>query len=78
MPFENLRKNLPNDYIKRIYERMNKKYSWSMIQKTLYGERNNDEIIEAAIQLAEETKAEKIQKKLDLENRINAIEEEQS
>lgn len=48
---------LPTDAVTQISERVN--YSKSLIQKVLAGTRHNVEILEAAIEVAKETKEKK-------------------
>jgi hypothetical protein len=58
-----LRKSLPVGYARILKERMNNKFSLSMIIRVINGERNNLSILNAAIELAEEYKNEQLERK---------------
>jgi hypothetical protein len=75
MPAKTLRQILPKGYAKAIYERMNGKYSDSLIRKVIYGERKNDEILNEALSYLEDIKKEEIKVKNDFEARLKALEE---
>ena len=64
-----VKENLPQNHLSILYDRMNGRWSKSFIGKVLRGERNNDDIIFAALELAEET----LCKKIALKERINTI-----
>jgi hypothetical protein len=64
-----VRENLPTNHLNTLYERLNRKWSKSLIEKVLRGDRNNDDVIMAALDLAEETRC----KKIALKERINTI-----
>jgi hypothetical protein len=49
-------KKLPSNYIQRIFESLNGKYSKVYIQFVVKGRRKNNEIFSAALSLAEEKK----------------------
>jgi len=64
-----VRDNLPTNYLATLHEKLALKWSKSLIEKVLRGDRNNDDIIMAAIELAEETRS----KKIALKERINTL-----
>ena len=64
-----LRENLPKNHLSTIHSRLNGKFSKSLIEKVLRGTRNNDIIIEYAIELAHQDKI----KKAALQERIHSL-----
>lgn len=64
-----IRGNLPKAYAKTLEKRLKGQYSKSLIEKVVYGKRDNEDIIEAAIELAQETQ----NKKAALLERINTL-----
>lgn len=53
---EKLKVLLPKNFIKVLHTKLNKKYSESLIQKVLSGQRSNSAILDAAIEIAENFK----------------------
>lgn len=60
---------MPTNHLQLLYEKLNKKWSVSMIGKVLRGKRSNNEILEAAIELAHQEQC----KKIALQERINKL-----
>jgi uncharacterized protein YaaW (UPF0174 family) len=66
---QKIKENLPSSYVNTLYEKLDGRKSRSLIEKVLRGDRNNDDIIEAAVELAHETQL----KKAALKERINTL-----
>ncbi len=64
---EKLRKKLPRKWRTELWRRLNR-YSLSAINQVMRGDYNNDEIIDAAIELAEEHQAALKSRKEKLES----------
>ncbi len=64
-----IKENLPQYHLKRLFQNLNGKYSISLIEKVLNGKRNNEEVLEAAVELAHQHQA----RKTALQERIASI-----
>ncbi|MBE0663785.1 MAG: hypothetical protein IH597_15120 [Bacteroidales bacterium] len=64
-----IRENLPSNHLKTLFETLKGQWSKSLIEKVLRGDRNNDEILDAAIELAHINQC----KKIALQERINTL-----
>ena len=64
-----IRENLPSNHLKTLFETLDGKFSISLIEKVLRGDRSNDHILEAAIELAHQNQC----KKIALQERINTL-----
>jgi hypothetical protein len=64
-----IRENLPKNHLKALYNMLNGKWSKSLIEKVIRGERNNEEILEAAVELAHHNQC----KIIALQERINTL-----
>ena len=64
-----IRENLPSNHLKTLFETLKGQWSKSHIEKVLRGERSNDQILEAAVELAHQNQC----KKIALQERINTL-----